>query len=60
MLLLHSAGMTVYAGIAGSLLLVQFVAVYARVLPYLHSTFGGTARCRDANPKAVPRASAYE
>ena len=30
-----------FAWIAGSFLILQFLAVYARVLPYLHSTFGG-------------------
>ena len=39
-LLLHSAGFEGYAAIAASLLVLQFVAVYFRVLPYLRSTLG--------------------
>ena len=42
-ILLHSAGFEGYAAIAGSLLVLQFVAVYFRVLPYLRSTLGRAA-----------------
>ncbi len=38
--LLFESGMVAYAAIAGALLVLQFVAVYLRVLPYLHATFG--------------------
>ena len=40
MLLLRAAGQAVFAAIAGTLLIVQFIAVYLRVLPYLSATFG--------------------
>ena len=38
--LLYESGMLVYACIAGGLLVLQFLVVYLRVLPYLHATFG--------------------
>jgi len=42
-LLLLSAGKHGFAAIAGSLLFLQFLAVWLRVLPYLHMTFGADA-----------------
>ena len=39
-LLLFASGKRGFAVVASSLLVLQFVAVYFRVLPYLHSTFG--------------------
>uniref|UniRef100_A0A7S2DER8 Uncharacterized protein n=1 Tax=Haptolina brevifila TaxID=156173 RepID=A0A7S2DER8_9EUKA len=40
MMLLFSSGYFIYGLIAASLLFIQFVAVYLRVLPYLRATFG--------------------
>ena len=40
MLLLHAAGRYIFASIAASLLVLQFLLVWRRVLPYLHATFG--------------------
>ena len=39
-LLLFSSGEDAFAYVACSLLVLQFIAVYLRVLPYLSSTFG--------------------
>lgn len=41
MILLYSAGEYAFAYAAGALLIIQYIAVYCRVLPYLHSTYGG-------------------
>ena len=39
--LLYSTGNVVWARISCAILIVQFLVVYLRVLPYLHTTFGG-------------------
>lgn len=40
MFLLHKAGRLYYASVAAALLVLQFIVVWQRVLPYLRTTFG--------------------
>ena len=43
LVLLYESGNTAWAHIALFFLIAQFFAIYIRVLPYLHSTFGATS-----------------